>query len=127
MPFPNHSKFTSQAHIIIVQNIVVAEPEPIVIPEIAAITDPMILAEVPIEYREPLSAIIQCESRWNPGAIGDHGNSLGAAQLWSGWFYEGEDPFDLVTNLRVATRVRSLRGRFGGGGGWTCADILGIY
>jgi hypothetical protein len=46
--------------------------------------------------------------------------------LWGGWFREGEDPFDAVTNARVAVRIREIRGRFGGAGGWSCADRLGI-
>ena len=84
-------------------------------------------AGVPAEWVEPLLAIAWCESRYSPGAVGDGSNSLGLHQLWTGWFREGEDPFDPVTNARVALRVRETRGRFGGGGGWTCADLLGIW
>lgn len=84
------------------------------------------LAGVPGEWRADLAAIAACESRLRPGAVGDGGNSLGLHQLWTGWFAVGEDPMDPVTNARVALRVREVRGRFGGGGGWTCADLLGI-
>lgn len=83
-------------------------------------------AGVPAEWRADLDAIIECETRWNPLAVGDNGNSLGLGQLWFGWAREGEDLLDPVVNLRVAVRVRELRGRFGGGGGWSCADLLGI-
>lgn len=83
-------------------------------------------AGVPADWREALAAIAWCESRWQPGAVGDSGNSLGLHQLWRGWFRPGEDPMDPVTNSRVAARVREIRGRFGGAGGWTCASILGI-
>lgn len=84
------------------------------------------LAGVPGEWRADLAAIAACESRLRPGAVGDGGNSLGLHQLWTGWFAVGEDPMDPVTNARVAVRVRERRGRFGGAGGWTCADLEGI-
>lgn len=84
-------------------------------------------AAVPIEWRADLAAIAWCESRWRAGAIGDGGASLGLHQLWGGWFRPDEDPLDPVTNSRVAARVREIRGRFGGAGGWTCADRLGIW
>ena len=87
-----------------------------------------LLAEAgsPPEWVEPLVAIALCESRGRPDAVGDAGASLGTWQIWVGWFFEGEDPFDPLTNARVAIRIRETRGRFGGGGGWTCAGILGI-
>jgi len=84
------------------------------------------LAGVPTEWREPLARIAWCESHWSPGAVGDSGNSLGLHQLWIGWARDGEDLMDPVTNSRVAVRIRETRGRFGGGGGWTCAEIVGV-
>lgn len=83
-------------------------------------------AGVPVEWRADRAAIAMCESRGNPAAVGDGGASLGLHQMWRGWFRAGEDPFDPVTNSAVAARVRATRGRFGGAGGWTCADLLGI-
>lgn len=83
-------------------------------------------AEVPLEWQADLGAIAECESHGDASKSGDSGESLGLHQLWRGWFREGEDPFDAVTNSRVAVRVRTIRGRYGGAGGWTCADILGI-
>lgn len=83
-------------------------------------------AGVPEAWVEPLRTIAWCESKYSPGAVGDSGNSLGMHQLWTGWFREGEDPFDPVTNTRVSLRIRETRGRFGGGGGWTCATLNGI-
>jgi len=83
-------------------------------------------AGAPEEWIPALLAIGECESHYSPYAKGDSGSSLGWLQLWGGWFRPGEDPFDAVTNARVAVRVREVRGRFGGGGGWSCADRLGI-
>lgn len=89
------------------------------------------IAGVPVEWRADLKTIAFCESsggtgRVHPGAVGDHGNSLGMLQLWHGWFREGEDPFNPVTNAWVGARVRATRGRYGGAGGWSCADLHGI-
>ena len=81
---------------------------------------------VPVEWRAELRAIAWCESQYRPYVTGDGGASLGLHQLWSGWFREGEDPMDPVVNTLVAVRVRETRGRFGGAGGWTCADLAGI-
>ena len=91
---------------------------------------------VPSAWVDDLLAISFCESGfvdpvtkvhyWRPYVTGDGGASLGLHQLWSGWFREGEDPMDPVVNTLVAVRVREIRGRFGGAGGWTCADLAGI-
>lgn len=78
------------------------------------------------EWIAPMLTIAWCESKFSPLAKGDSGNSLGLFQLWRGWFRAGEDPFDALTNARVAVRVRDIRGRFGGGGGWSCATNNGI-
>lgn len=83
-------------------------------------------AGAPQEWIPDMLVIGWCESHYRPGAVGDSGNSLGWFQLWSGWFYAGEDPFDALTNARVAVRVRETRGRFGGAGGWSCAGLNGI-
>lgn len=83
-------------------------------------------AGAPEGWIAALLAIGECESHLSPYAKGDSGSSLGWLQLWGGWFREGEDPFDAVTNARVAVRIREIRGRFGGAGGWSCADRLGI-
>ena len=83
-------------------------------------------AGAPEEWIPDLVTISACESRHRPGAIGDGGNSLGALQMWSGWFRSGEDPFDPLTNYRVGVRVREIRGSFGGSGGWTCATLNNI-
>lgn len=84
------------------------------------------MAGVPLTWRGDMKLIASCETRWQPSAVGDGGNSLGLFQLWHGWFLPNENPFDPVTNTVVAVRVRQTRGRYGGGGGWTCADRLGI-
>lgn len=86
----------------------------------------LVEAGAPAEWTAPLLTIAWCESFYRPWVTGDSGNSLGLFQLWSGWFRAGEDPFDPLTNARVAVRVRETRGRFGGGGGWSCADLNGI-
>lgn len=84
------------------------------------------VAQVPVEYIGILEVIGELESHHSPGAIGDSGASLGWFQINRFWFHEGEDPFDPLTNLKVALRIRALRGRWGGGGGWTAADLAGI-
>ena len=88
------------------------------------------LAGVPSEWWPEFEAIAWCESRWRSDAVGDGGNSVGMWQMWRGWFsqagIDGEAWADPVSNARVALYVRQVRGRFGGGGGWSCADHLGI-
>ena len=84
----------------------------------------------PEELLAEALTVAYCESRYRPGAVGDGGNSLGLFQLWTGWFpaagYSVEQAYDPVVNARVALYVRQVRGRFGGGGGWSCADLWGI-
>ena len=88
------------------------------------------------EWTELLLQICLCESSggtgllW-PGETGDGGSSLGMCQLWSGWFpaagYDKAQWYVPGVNAATAVYVREVRGRFGGQGGWSCADILGIY
>lgn len=84
----------------------------------------------PVEWRAEAKQIAWCESKWSPYAVGDSGSSLGLFQLWTGWFapagYSPAQAFDPVVNSRAALYARQLRGRWGGGGGWSCADRLGI-
>lgn len=84
----------------------------------------------PVEWREEAKVIAWCESRYRPGAVGDGGNSLGIWQLWYGWArpagYEPDQLYDPVVNSRVALYVRQTRGRFGGNGGWSCAELNNI-
>lgn len=119
-----------------------SEPEPVVLPSPAVepiprgqLSDDDIdrvfdLADVPAEWRAALKSIAFCESRYNATAVGDSGASLGLFQLWSGWFswagYGVGEWSDPVINTRVAMAVRNYRGRFGGAGGWSCADALSI-
>lgn len=61
-----------------------------------------------------------------------NGGSFGLAQLNGTYWFEryGEDFAswsDPVVNLRTARRLYEERGRFGGAGGWSCADRMGIY
>ncbi|GIV04029.1 MAG: hypothetical protein KatS3mg015_2859 [Fimbriimonadales bacterium] len=66
-----------------------------------------------------------CESKWSPWAVGDGGNSLGLFQLWNGWFAAFGFPAEMwnnpVANATAARLVLERRGRWGGGGGWSCA------
>lgn len=84
----------------------------------------------PVELHDQALTIAWCESKYSPGAVGDGGNSLGLWQIWYGWFapagYSVEQAYDPVTNSRVALYVRTTRGRWGGGGGWSCAGLNGI-
>lgn len=85
----------------------------------------------PTELHEQALAIAWCESKYSPGAIGDAGNSLGWFQLWTGWFpaagFSVSQAFDPHVNARTALYVYQTRGRWGGGGGWSCAALVGIY
>lgn len=50
-------------------------------------------------------SIAWCESRWQPGAVGDHGASLGLFQIqprWHQWRVPGEDLADPEVNVRAA-------------------------
>lgn len=84
----------------------------------------------PVEWRAEAKQIAWCESKWSPYAVGDGGNSLGLWQMWTGWFGPaGEDIegwADPLVSARVALYVRQVRGRWGGGGGWSCAGLNGI-
>ncbi len=88
----------------------------------------LLAAGVPIEWWADFKAIAHCESRWRPEAIGDGGNSIGLMQMWYGWASKAgvTDLLDPVQNLIAAKYVREVRGRYGGGGGWSCAETLGI-
>jgi hypothetical protein len=70
-------------------------------------------------------SVAWCESKWSPWAVGDGGNSLGLFQLWNGWFAAFGFPVEMwsnpVVNATVARLVLERRGRWGGGGGWSCA------
>lgn len=80
--------------------------------------------------------IVQCESggldtmAYNPND--PNGGSYGLAQLNGEYHFvnAGEDfalRFDPVVNLRTALWLRTVRGRFGGTGGWyNCANRYGI-
>lgn len=80
--------------------------------------------------------IILCETRsldTNAHNTSDpHGGSYGLAQLNGSYHFEraGEDfaqRFDPVVNLRTALWLRTVRGHFGGTGGWyNCAKLWGI-
>lgn len=84
----------------------------------------------PEELLAEALTVAYCESRYRPGAVGDGGNSLGLFQLWYGWArpagYEPDHLYDPVVNARVALYVRQVRGRFGGNGGWSCAELNNI-
>lgn len=68
----------------------------------------------------------RCESHFRARAVGGIRSIIGWLQIWSGWAAEGEDLFDPLTSARVGIRIRETRGRFGGTGGWQCADLNGI-
>jgi soluble lytic murein transglycosylase-like protein len=85
---------------------------------------------------EEACAVAWCESRYQPEALGDinaqgEAQSLGLFQLWRGWApwagYQPEQLLDPAINVRVALKVLEHRGRWGGAGGWTCADLGGIH
>lgn len=67
------------------------------------------MAGWPQALRGEAAAVAWCESRWQTGAVGDGGSSLGLFQLWSGWFGWAGEPLeqwaDPVTNAKVALAV----------------------
>lgn len=86
----------------------------------------------PAEWIEELVTIAWCESSGQPWVWNTNGeDSRGLWQLWSGWFraagYSLADWQDPHVNAATALYVRETRGRFGGIGGWSCADKHGIY
>lgn len=92
----------------------------------------MALAGWPRDLWDVGLALAWCESKWNVNAVGDGGKALSLFQThaWDrAWapLYAGRDPFDPVVAAEVALRIYEIRGRWGGAGGWTCADLLGIY
>lgn len=75
------------------------------------------------------------ESWWfYPGEVGDGGNSLGWLQLNKGWWWRWPDEgwniakwMNPVEVAKLGKRIWEARGfRYGGGGGWSCADRFGI-
>jgi hypothetical protein len=97
----------------------------------AADACPAVIRETFGDRSEEACAVAWCESKYNPAAIGDEGRSLGMFQLWTGWakWYgvQPEQLLDPVVNTAVARAVLEHRGRWGGAGGWSCADLEGIH
>lgn len=66
-----------------------------------------------------MAAVVECESEWNPRAIGDHGNSYGLAQIYMPvWgkevsIAEAQDP-------EFALRFMAKKMAAGQGNLWTC-------
>ena len=83
---------------------------------------------------DEMKRIVYCESGRNMFAhnLSDpNGGSYGLAQMNGRQHFDksGENfelRFDPIINLRTALWLRTVRGHFGGGGGWSCADKLGI-
>ncbi len=83
---------------------------------------------------DDMKRIVYCESGRNIFAHNTsdpNGGSYGLAQMNGRQHFDksGEDfemRFDPIVNLRTALWLRTVRGHFGGGGGWSCADKLGI-
>jgi hypothetical protein len=83
---------------------------------------------------DDMRRIVYCESGRNTLAHNKsdpNGGSYGLSQLNGTQHFtkSGEDfemRYDPIVNLRVALWLRTVRGHFGGGGGWSCADKLGI-
>jgi hypothetical protein len=103
--------------------------------ETVSVGCPAVVVETFGGLAEQACQISYCESRWNPGALGDINSagepqSWGMFQLWGGWSrFAGvtvESLLDPAVNAAVALQVREHRGRWGGAGGWSCADHLGI-
>lgn len=91
----------------------------------------MEMADVPQEWQRDFLALAWCESRYQPGAIGDGGASLGLLQIqpYAGgrhlWRLEalGYEPdpellLDPIINLEVGVHIRETNGNFRA---WSCA------
>lgn len=84
---------------------------------------------------DDMKRIVYCESGRNTFAHNrsdPNGGSYGLAQMNGRQHFDksGENfdlRFDPIVNLRTALWLRTVRGHFGGGGGWSCADKLGIH
>lgn len=94
------------------------------------------LAGWPADWWPSMKLIIGCESGGNPNAHNGsdpNGGSSGLTQLNGRSHFDkaGEDfeqRYDPVVNLRTALWLRTVRGHFGGAGGWkNCAAKFGIY
>lgn len=88
--------------------------------------------QAPEGWIEDLVTIAWCESSGQSWVWNTNGeDSRGLWQLWSGWFpaagYSLADWQDPHVNAATALYVRETRGRYGGIGGWSCADKHGIY
>lgn len=99
---------------------------------------PAVIVEVFGARADEACAVAMCESSYREDARGDWNEakqqhqSLGYLQLWRGWaawwgLSDAEALLDGRINAEVARAVLEHRGRWGGAGGWTCADKLGIY
>ena len=83
---------------------------------------------------DDMRRIVYCESGRNTlshNKSDPNGGSYGLSQLNGTQHFtkSGEDfelRYDPIVNLRTALWLRTVRGHFGGGGGWSCADKLGI-
>lgn len=139
-----------RVHSVAVVSLTVAEtpPEPAVAPReryaawIGTLGDKAALSEVEMravltyagwsdELLDEALTITWCESRWQVRNVGDHGAAHGLWQIHSddtAWHGIVDDPWDPVQNSRLALYIYTLRGRFGGMGGWgNCSALNGIY
>lgn len=68
--------------------------------------------------RATVRAVIQCESNWNPQAIGDHGHSRGLVQIYDDYWPEvsHQEAHDPEFSIRfLAEKLSEGRGSL-----WTC-------
>lgn len=80
-----------------------------------------IMDEFDLSFNEKINAVsvIQCESGWNPYAIGDGGKSLGLWQIHRGYHPDisPEECFDVYASTRWAINKYLQDGSFEA---WTC-------
>ncbi len=69
-----------------------------------------------------VDAVVNCESKWNPNAVGGHGEA-GLFQIHPVNFrlFNGQNPWDVRANTYVALAMRKSQGW----SPWTCARRLG--
>ena len=73
---------------------------------------------------EEVWGIVNCESRWNPWAIGDQGNSRGLYQIHQKYHPQisTECAFDPVCSTKEAIKIWQKQGWQP----WSCKKIIGI-
>ena len=77
-----------------------------------------------IGQRDNAYAVIMCESKFDPWAIGDSGNSRGLYQIHQK--YQPQVSTECAFNVECSTKWALAKVLKDGWGAWSCAKLLGI-